>query len=516
MIPQPVLDQCSQEPIHLCGALQPHGVLLSVTLEDWTIAHASANADSMFGIAVEDMVGMALSALLDAEASTALRNAAATMASGQPPVPVVSTNLGPYGAIHELGLHVSQGFAHIEFEAQGNDRRSAQELSQKMVIALTSTVQETLLDVVAHEVRQLTGYDRVMVYRFLEDLSGEVASESRADGVPSYLGLRFPATDIPAQARELYVRNRVRIIPDIHYAPQPLVPQHTQDGTEVDLGQAYLRSVSPVHLQYLANMGVAASMSISIVCEGRLWGLIACHHLEPRAVSPASRRAAYLFGLFVSLRVESEELRRTSRLAAKLRDELPFLKPSSTRSTRQLGEREIAAIRKAFGTQSACWIDTTADVGQQGILSADAQKHVSKLLGEVHDNLFWTDARADWTTDVGCPYAGLLAIRMVRNQWLLLLRRERVTEVTWAGRPDAPFQREGALKIGPRTSFQAWTQKVAGHSRPWSTAEINVAFDVHRHFAQSQALPGTGGVSGNALASNEDQFGCDEGESRAP
>lgn len=510
MTAQARLDHCAEEQIHLCGAIQPHGVLLSVALADWTVAHASANAGTMFGLSISELVGTELQALVGVAIVDTLRRAAASMSVNQPPVPVTSTNLGPNGTIHELGMHVSQGLAHIEIEEIGNDRGSAQELSQQMVLSVTSTVAESLLTVVADEVRQLTGYDRVMVYRFLEDQSGEVVAEARAPEVPSYLGLRFPASDIPPQARSLYVSNRVRIIPDIHYEPQPLVPQRMKDGAEVDLGQAYLRSVSPVHVQYLANMGVAASMSISIVCEGRLWGLIACHHLEPRAVSPIARRAAYLFGLFVSMRVESEHLRRSSQQVAILREKLPFLSNCAYQETLRVGVPELTTMRRAFRAHAACLVDTTAEAAEGRLLPIQAMRDVSVRLGGLRTAVHWSHAREEWTTDTSCPYAGLLAIRVGQHRWLVLLRRERITEVTWAGRPEGPFQRAGSMKIGPRESFQAWTQMVAGRSTPWMEAEIDVASELQRRLRQWLPASGIPESLEDNLASNEDSFDTQE------
>ena len=172
----------------------------------------------------------------------------------------------------------------------------------------------------ARQVRALTGFDRVMVYRFAPDGSGEVVAESAKSGIGSFLGLHYPATDIPKQARALYLRNLLRVITDIEAEPVPILPPADEHGQPFDLSLSVLRSVSPIHIEYLRNMGVRASMSISIVVEGEFWGLIACHHYSPRCPSFERRSVAELFAQMFAMRLESRERKEIVEYERRARD----------------------------------------------------------------------------------------------------------------------------------------------------------------------------------------------------
>ena len=165
-----------------------------------------------------------------------------------------------------------------------------------------------LLQSAAREARRLTGFDRVMIYRFLRDGSGSVAAEDKAEALPPFLNHRYPASDIPKQARELYLRNPIRVIPDVSYTPAPLVPTlNPATRTPLDMSECTLRSVSPIHVQYLKNMNVAASMSVSIVVDGALWGLMAFHHMTPKLVPYELREMCKHLGELLSQQVKARE-----------------------------------------------------------------------------------------------------------------------------------------------------------------------------------------------------------------
>ena len=336
---------------------------------------------------------------------------------------------------------------------------------------------------VAEQVRLLTGYDRVMVYRFRHDDSGEVIAESRDSALTSYLGLRYPASDIPVQARTLYLRNRIRVIPDATYVPVPILPDRDGRGAPLDLAQMALRSVSPVHLEYLANMGVVASMSISIVSAGRLWGLIACHHRTVRRVPPGVRAAADLFGLFVSMRVAAREQQRALALEESAR---------GVRETLALRLDNAIDPRLALATELDL-LARAVDCDGVGLLQAGhwhsagrtpGQGQVPGLLDWIQRNdagtgLVSTDAAADWSRDPdeADGIAGVLALPLdpAREEWLFFFRCEEVQDVRWAGRPDAPFLiDEDGDRIGPRASFTAWHETVRGVGVPWSDADRRI------------------------------------------
>nr|WP_255632889.1 GAF domain-containing protein [Actinotalea sp. Marseille-Q4924] len=301
---------CADEPIRIPGSIQPHGVLLAAHAAALDVVVASASVQQHLGRRPEDLLGTRLPDLFG---QSWPRDGLRSLDPSEP-----------------RRLHVVGGGVRRVFDALGHERdglvvvelEPAADAPEEVAVqarASLRALQEAgtgpaLTQIIAREVRELTGFDRVMVYRFDEQWNGTVvAEETRPDlGLDPYLGLRFPASDIPAQARELYTAQWLRSIPDAAYTPSPLVPSfHPVTGAPLDLSASALRSVSPVHLQYLANMGVAASMSISLITHGRLWGLIACHHYAgPHYPTQAERGAAEFLGRTASVLLEGDEHRR--------------------------------------------------------------------------------------------------------------------------------------------------------------------------------------------------------------
>ena len=313
-MPAPVsLDNCAREPIHTPGSIQPHGCLLvwdeSLRLKGW-----SGNADEMLGIvAANGATPNELHLPQPVLAAIGEIRAATDDGMGAPSHCVVAIG----GRTFDVVVHRNLGCILCEFETRD---WSAHDISKFSIEAHRSIERlrgipsvEGLLVEVAQRIRTITGFDRVMAYRFRGDHSGEVVAESRRDDLPAYLGRRYPASDIPEQARRLYTLNSLRLIADIDYAP---VPVCGMEPMALDMSFGVLRSVSPIHVEYLRNMGVRASMSISIVIEGRLWGLIACHHLSPYRVPYTLRMACEVFSQVLASAVQTLLLReRAARTA---------------------------------------------------------------------------------------------------------------------------------------------------------------------------------------------------------
>jgi light-regulated signal transduction histidine kinase (bacteriophytochrome) len=480
------LQTCASEPIHLSGAIQPHGYLLSCRLPDWSIHHVSANIESLTGAPPEAMLRRSLRDFITGDVIQTIAETIGFSDPGGPAQRAAVANIGPLATLCEVSVHTSEGLVHIEIEPQqrGAGDRSPTVVAQSMIarVAAGGDDEEVFHERVVEQVRLLTGYDRVMLYRFRHDDAGEVIAEARDAQVPSYLGLRYPASDIPAQARRLYLHNRIRVIPDARYAPVPLLPGQTEAGRPLDLSQMSLRSVSPVHLEYLANMGVAASMSISVVAGGRLWGLIACHHRQVRHVPPGVRAAADLFGLFVSMRVAAREQQQATRLedeARAVRDALA-LRLSQADARAALPEQlellgravpcDGVALLQAGQWRTAGRAPPDACIPAiQAWLATAAQSGAPVA----------TCQAADWSTPGASDgIAGVLALPLdpVDGQWLLLFRCEEVENVRWAGRPDEPFVIDAdGTRIGPRNSFAAWNEIVRGSSEPWTDADLRMA-----------------------------------------
>ncbi|GHA87186.1 GAF domain-containing protein [Cognatilysobacter bugurensis] len=516
------LAQCASEPIQHSASIQPAGYLLSCSAPDWIVRHASANCEQLFGEPAAQLVGLDLSQLLDDAMVEAIANAAVDSGVGHRPFGAAAGNLGPHAEIFEFGVHREDDLVHIEIEPQGlRAKTGASDLSQQMIARLVNVEDEAEFHrAIAEQVRLVTGFDRVMLYRFLHDDSGEVIAEARAGDLDPYLGLRFPGSDIPPQARALYLRNRIRVIPDVGYAPVPLVPPTLPDGRPLDLSQHALRSVSPVHIAYLKNMGVAASMSISIVVDDRLWGLIACHHRTPRAVPPAVRGAADLFGMFVSMRIAARELQLTmayEEQASAARDHLETKlvharMPSLALST------ELTLVQRAVPSDGVAMLrgddwNTTGRVPSRAGLdeARDWLRRTGAGIGNGRDAIVMTGDVADWRLggEGRCDdgLAGVLAVALDSTcaEWLLFFRREQLEDVRWAGRPDAPFQIDATgAKVGPRTSFASWRETSVGHARPWTDTDRRLAERL-RLMLKHRCGAGNAGTSVGSLAGERAQ-----------
>ena len=306
------LTDCDREPIHIPGAILPHGAMLVLDPQTLEILQVAGACKGLIGASGPELLGRRIDTVFRADQVEKIRALAATLDLKKPrhlldPLLRIS-NDQPLDA----SLHRSGGSLVLEFEAADTaDRFSADPLAgvQEMIagFAQAGTLQ-ALCQLAAERVREVAQYDRVLVYRFVQDESGWVIAESRKAGLEPFLDLHYPAADIPQQARALYVKNWLRLITQVNYEPAPLRPTNNpRTGQPLDMSQAILRDVSPIHRQYLRNMGIDASMSISIIRGDRLWGLIACHHYAPRILPRHLRAVCELFGSMFSLQLEARE-----------------------------------------------------------------------------------------------------------------------------------------------------------------------------------------------------------------
>ncbi|WP_133479792.1 GAF domain-containing protein, partial [Cognatilysobacter segetis] len=455
-------DGCAKEPIHLSGAIQAHGYLVACAMPDWTVRQVSANIEALLDVPVDALLGHSLREYVSEDVLQGILDTLSLTAPNANAQRAGLANLGPLGTACDLVVHVADDLVHIEIEPRHGRGPAPQPtaLAQSMIAAVAHEPPENFHEYVAAQVRELTGYDRVMIYRFLHDGAGEVIAEARADDLEPYLGLRYPASDIPPQARALYLRNRLRVIPDVDYVPVPILPGRIDDRP-LDLSQHALRSVSPIHLEDLRNMGVGASMSISIIAGGRLWGLIACHHRAPRLVPPVIRAAADLFGLFVSMRVAALEQQRTVahfEHAQQVRDALAQRLVGARDFDAALAD-ELPLLRDSLGADGvAVWAQSRWQAAGDVPDPRRAVQLIDWLQAQGAVSLTASDAMAEWAPPVeGDPVAGVLALRLGADDWLLLFRNEQVETVRWAGEPaKALVPTDDGLRIAPRRSFSVW------------------------------------------------------------
>ncbi|MBB3222484.1 ATP-binding protein [Pseudoduganella umbonata] len=481
------LGSCEREPIRTPGSIQPHGCVLALSAEG-IVVQVSDNVERWMGVAPSAALGRPLHEVIDAGA--AARLAPELPAAGERPSFAATVRLP--GGVFDVLVHRYDALLMLEFEAVQRtgaaDFRHLYPLVGNFLQQLDdSDPVETMSARAADEIRGITGFNRVLVYRFDAEGHGHVLAESNDGQLPSYLGQRFPASDIPRQARELYASNRIRLIHDADYAPSRLVPaENPLTGAPNDLSFAALRSVSPVHLQYMRNMGTLASMSVSLMVKGQLWGLISCHNAAPRHVTFDKRTACEQLGQILALRVESREVR----------DELQF----------RLDVRRIMVTVLAGLTQGANFIDNMGSVfpellhfaraGGAAIIvddrivsygdtpdEAQLRELIAWLQANSHEDLYHTD-RLSAEFAPAAAYrqsaSGLLAmpISRIHKHYLLWFRPEFVYTIDWAGNPHAKDAVPGApTQLSPRTSFDSWRETVHGTSAPWHPGEIEMALE---------------------------------------
>lgn len=477
---RPGLSSCDTDPVHQPESIQPHGALF-VLADDGAVRRAAVGCAAL-RVDAAAAIGRTLAELFpDAGLFDALD--ARVPDDGNRLLGTLARDAARFHVI----AHRSGDAIVVECEeADAADPRAFDEVYPHLRAFLdrlrfAGSINE-IAALAATEVRRITGLDRTLVYRFDADWHGEVIAEDGNERLPSYLGLRFPAGDIPHPARELYRRNRLRLIPDCDYAPSPIVPPLAAGEAPLDLSLALLRSVSPVHVEYMRNMGTRASMSISLMAGERLWGLISCHHAEACRVPYQARNACEFIGHVLSLQIAA----RQATLYAEQRAALQLVQ------TRLLAA--MAGADAFLDGLIAAPADLLALTGADGaaVVSAGAcrligstpsRERVLELSGWLaaraqRDDVFVTSSLAAEMADGAAlkdAASGVLAISIsqIHDSFIIWFRPEMIRTVAWGGDP-----RKGAdagMRIHPRKSFATWQETVRLTALPWQAAEIEAA-----------------------------------------
>ncbi len=470
------LTDCDREPIHIPGAIQPHGLLVRLS-DSGDVVQGAGDIEALTG--VDDWLNRPLADLIGADLARAARQVEAAVSTfvgrwqDQAGVPHdVSALRGPRGLLVELERASDEGVMSVARMAQLDEAAAAFERTRTL---------DQLTDEAARTFRRLTGFDRVMIYRFLEDDSGCVVAEAHAEGMASFLNQHFPAGDIPRQARALYVQNPVRIIPDAGYTPRPLRP--AEGDPPLDLSECVLRSVSPVHLQYLRNMGVGASASISIVIDGRLWGLVACHHNTPRLMDRETRAVAAVLARNLARQIQGrmEATAYRERVEQRLMEERLIAGLPLDRTLMDGLAAELPSLMRLVGATGLAVVGER-DIHQTG-LTPDTPALIAMadwLRARPHGRLVVSRC-LEKLTPLGKPWvreaSGLVGavVGGAEPVCLLWFRAEHVETVRWAGDPHAGVRNGPPSALTPRASFDAWVETVQGQSRPWTPAEVESA-----------------------------------------
>lgn len=469
------LSACDREPIHIPGSIQPHGLLLVVDSGTGTVTHAAGDVEDRLGTA--DWQGAPLQNLLGRDAASALLT----------PDPASLRNFAPPRAGEAFDVRSLPGPHEtlIELEPAAPAEQMAtllpmlEEAAQKFEKARDMA---DLMAAAAREFRRLTGFDRVMVYRFLDDDAGKVVAEDAAPGQHSYMNHHFPASDIPAQARALYVRNLVRVIPDVRYRPAPLRPARPAHDP-LDMSDSSLRSVSPIHIQYLRNMEVAASASFSIVKEGVLWGLVACHNSEPRGLTLDVRIGGRALAAALARQIKS----RNDTDAYRERVRLRTFEDRIIELLLREGSLDSALSKHLGEVRDMLAADGVAVVRGDEVVTAGrcpTRDEIRMLVNWVGRSDNGPVLATNELSASGAPpeavsplNAGMLAMTLSASEpWMVLwFRAEAVEIVNWAGNPHKAASIGAGGVLTPRASFDAWSETVRGKAQRWSVPEVEAA-----------------------------------------
>jgi chemotaxis family two-component system sensor kinase Cph1 len=475
------ISNCESEPIHIPGSIQPHGALLAVDAVSFNIEFCSENISDYTGKNPAELLGKPFPELFPV---TWQQLKDFLLGENISKVPV-KVEIGELSL--DVMIHNNEPLLVLELEPHYNDSIDALELynqTEQLVgmIARSKSLKE-LCQLIADETKRLTGYDRVMIYRFDRDYNGEVFAESKEDDMDSYLGLHYPHTDIPAQARELYLQNLLRLIADVNYDPVPLLTLDNGLQKQLDLSNSTLRSVSPIHIQYLKNMHVGATLTISILLEGRLWGLITCHHKVAKKLSFSRRQAAMLQGHFLSSQIRVRQAADEHEVNLQVDAHLQSLLNKIELEHDFPGKFEQLTSLLAVTNASGAIIMHKGVLYEKGMVPPrDKVMALIKWLGEnTKPPQFCTSIlknRYPQAIGIAQWASGIIFHPLGKPQedCIMWFREEQDKTVNWAGNPNKSVQRDPVTNmLTPRSSFDIWKERVQHTSIEWRVSEVNAA-----------------------------------------
>ena len=484
-------ENCDQEQIHLLGHIQSHGILIGINELDLTIAQISDNTIEFFNIPASSLIEQPLSILfpepqIDILVSFLSRK---DLEIFNPTKITIQIEQNKY--LFQGIMHRSDGLLILELEPLPTDSDSSLSFYHLAKSAAANVRQAKdfaeMSGLLVQEIRKITQCDRVMIYRFEPDNSGIVIAEAKDEQIESFLGLHFPADDIPELARKLYYKNWLRQIVDVNSHPVPIVPLNNPITQEpIDLSFSTLRSVSPIHIKYLQKMGVSASFSISLISAGKLWGLIACHHFFPQYIDYEARKACEFLAQVMSIEIVSryeQELKTAQKkikiVQAKLKQNILGAKQSINQIFSQNAD-SLFDLVNAQGV-AICLSDRISKIG-----TCPPQKFISSLV-------LWLETKSEdvfHTNCLSCLYpeaqavkdiaSGILAISISLNHTsyhIIWFRCEVIQTVDWAGDPNK-LALDDEWELNPQRSFDLWKETVKAKSLPWDEVEIETASEL--------------------------------------
>lgn len=484
-----------EEPIDMPGSIQPHGVLFVLQEPELKILQVSNNTSNFFGLLPENLLNKNLEMLLDKTQVDGIKAYLdyENLQRVNPFKVEVKTAEKERSRFDGIIHRVQPGLI-LELEASKNQKnQSFFDFYHPLKLSLTKLHNAKsfmeVCQIAVKEVRQITGVERVMLYKFDRAGDGMVIAEDKLESLSPCLGLHYPATDIPQAARKLFAQNRLRSIADLNYQPVKIIPEHNPlTNKPVDLSLAVLRSASPCHVEYLKNMGVGYSLTISLFNDNKLWGLIACHHKEAKYIPYEVRAACEMLGQSLCSEIAGKEYNEDYEYQIELKSiEAKLLSAMSEEENFVNGlvkeQRNLLYLVSAQGA-AVCLGSEIAMVGK-----TPERKQIEELVTWLdnifHKNVFYTDGlpviyqEAEKYKDVA---SGLLAIYIAKEQkkYILWFRSEVIQTVNWAGDPNEGKEigEDGSVVRSPRTSFELWKENVRCKSLPWKQCEIEAAVEL--------------------------------------
>jgi diguanylate cyclase (GGDEF)-like protein len=489
---QAPLTDCDREPIHVPGHIQPQGVLIATHPGSLRVSHVSANFEASVGLPAALALDADLGALLGPELLSAVNT---LLESGTHTLSNILTLTLPIPTNPERSItaHRYKGRTIVELELPpaNNDHERFLALAQGIMVSLRSAqTVEHLCALATREVRRLTGYDRVIIYRFDTDGHGSVVAEDKDSALEPFLNLRYPASDIPQQARQLYIQQRVRSIPDMEYAETGLLSAPgAADPAALDMTYCSLRGVSPVHREYMRNMNVRATLAISLLPDSELWGMMVCHHRSPLVQSPEIRAFCDVVGQLLSVLLQ--KVSETEELAERMQR---LRSIAALRSDMETTEN----LARTLAQQSAILLELVhaggalIRIGEETIMVGNAppadiaRPLVETLRQDYREEIVGlADAGQKGAVAEACAdlASGILLMPILNNPGdaIAWFRPEVITTVHWAGDPrlsKSPAQAGG--RLSPRKSFAAWSELVRGRSAAWTPTDLSTAAELRR------------------------------------
>ncbi len=495
------LTNCDREPIHTPNHIQPQGLLMVLAEPDLRIVQVSENAPEILGLAVADLLERPLADLIGSDRGDLVKMIRACLDRSFEhinPLHLKITTADKVVCAFNGIIHRSPS-GEIVLELEPLESTADSDFFQfyrqiKVTLAKMQTAKNlaALCDLVVHEMREITGFDRVMIYRFNEHGDGSVIAESKNNNLGAFVGMQYPDSDIPKQAKHLYTLNWLRLISDVNRQPIGLVSSQevTNQTHPLDMSYCGLRAVSPLHIQYLKNMNVVVSMSVSLIQQQKLWGLISCHHHTPKLVPYEIRTVCEFLGQLMSTELATKENNENLDYKLHLKTIQGQFVERLTKATNFVAEittdeSSLLQLTGALGV-AVCDADNIILMGETPS-EADIKPLITWLVNRFEQDIFVTDTLPNLYPSAEAyknVASGLLAmaISKIQNQYILWFRPEILQTLTWAGNPDKPtrIEEDGSLTIFPRQSFAAWQEIVRGKSNGWLSYEVEGAVELRR------------------------------------